>query len=535
MAAIKDIPSRAGTFPASLGGLFWLTFGLLGAMVFFYDGLAELFAAWALPEYSHGPLIPVLSGFLLLRHLKSVPIQPGPAPDQTPGVVLLILALLLGAAGRLIQVGDIVAYALILWAGAILLICFGWRTGRQFWPSVLHLVYMLPLPGALYYGVSTYLQGVSSELGVYFLDMLRIPVFLEGNIIDLGVYKLHVAEACSGLRYLFPILSFSYIFAALYRGPTWHKAVLLISAVPITIFMNSVRIALAGVVVNSYGLEYVEGFTHFFEGWVIFVSCIAILFVLALGLVMLRRDRVGLFEALDLDTDGMMVQLRRITLVQPTAALISAAVLAVGLSGIWMAVPARDITPVQRDPFATFPSRLGGWDVGDARPLDENVARILAADDYHSVSLSRAEAAAPVDLFLAWYRDQSNGGVHSPEDCLPGAGWEISKLERIRAPDDIGAGGAFPLNRAIVQKGVDRMLVYYWYEQQGTRTASILAAKISLMQGKILNGRNDSALVRLITPMLQGETIDQADARLTEAMGEVIKPLARFVPGVDGA
>ena len=86
------------------------------------------------------------------------------------------------------------------------------------WPPVLHLVYMLPLPGVLYYGLSTYLQGVSSELGVFFLQMLNVPVFLEGNIIDLGVYKLHVAEACSGLRYLFPILSFSYIFAVLYQG-----------------------------------------------------------------------------------------------------------------------------------------------------------------------------------------------------------------------------------------------------------------------------------------------------------------------------
>ena len=266
MPVTKDIAGKGAIIPATFGGLFWLGIAVLGAALFFYDGLAQLFGAWQMPEYSHGPLIPVLSGFLLLRHLKTVPVQTGPVTDRGPGLALLIFALALGAAGRLINVGDIVAYALILWVSAILLISFGWRTGRQFWPSVLHLVYMLPLPGALYYGVSTYLQGVSSELGVYFLDLLQIPVFLEGNIIDLGVYKLHVAEACSGLRYLFPILSFSYIFAVLYRGPMWHKALLLISAAPITIFMNSVRIALAGVVVNNYGLEYVDGFTHFFEG-----------------------------------------------------------------------------------------------------------------------------------------------------------------------------------------------------------------------------------------------------------------------------
>ena len=115
-------------------------------------------------------------------------------------------------------------------ARAILLISFGWSQGKRFWPPVLHLVYMLPLPGVLYFKMSTFLQAISSELGVWFLQLMSVPVFLEGNIIDLGVYKLHVAEACSGLRYLFPILSFSYIFAVLYKGPMWHKAVLLLAA-----------------------------------------------------------------------------------------------------------------------------------------------------------------------------------------------------------------------------------------------------------------------------------------------------------------
>ncbi len=94
---------------------------------------------------------------------------------------------------------------------------------------------LLPLPGVLYYGLSTPLQGVSSHLGVFFLQVLQVPVLFDGNIIDLGVYKLQVAEACSGLRYLFPILSFSYFFSTLYRGPFWHKLVLLLAAGPITI------------------------------------------------------------------------------------------------------------------------------------------------------------------------------------------------------------------------------------------------------------------------------------------------------------
>ena len=76
---------------------------------------------------------------------------------------------------------------------------------------------------------------------------MGVPVFLDGNIIDLGVYKLQVAEACSGLRYLFPIMSFSYVFAVLYRGSVWHKIVLLLAAVPIAVVMNSIRIGVIGL------------------------------------------------------------------------------------------------------------------------------------------------------------------------------------------------------------------------------------------------------------------------------------------------
>ncbi|WP_299846802.1 VPLPA-CTERM-specific exosortase XrtD [uncultured Roseovarius sp.] len=513
-------------------GIFWLIVATIAAGFFFWDGIAELLKAWKLPEYSHGPLIPVLSGLLFLRQLKTVPINDGPVSDRWPGVVLLIIAVALGFAGNMIEIRDIVAYALILWVGAILLISFGWKTGKHFWPPVVHLVYMLPLPAALYYGVSTYLQGISSELGVYFLQLLRVPVYLEGNIIDLGVYKLQVAEACSGLRYLFPILSFSYIFAVLYQGPMWHKAVLLVSAAPITVFMNSVRIAIAGIIVNNYGLSHLEGFSHFFEGWVIFVSCVLILFALAWVMVKLRRDRIGLIQALDLDTDGLGTQAKRILLIRPSRALITAAAVVSVLAVAWHSVPKRDAVTIDRDPFVLFPAQAGDWTTGRQISLDPEIEKILRAHDYLSLSMRKPTVEEPVELFIAWYENQNQGGVHSPEFCLPGAGWEIAKLEQIEATPATGYGEPFSLNRAVVQKGVNRMLVYYWYEQQGERTASMFNAKLQLMMGTLTNGRNDSAIVRLITDIGPKESIADVDARLQDSMQSVLTKLPRFIPGI---
>ena len=514
-----------------LAGLFWLALAVLGAALFFRDGLVTLGQAWSLPEYSHGPLIPVLSAILFLRHLKDHPPRSAPVTDRGPGLALLGLALILGAGGRLIGIGDIVAYALILWVGAIVLIGFGWGQGRAFWPPVLHLVYMLPLPGVLYYGLSTTLQGLSSELGVWFLRLMAVPVFLDGNIIDLGVTRLHVAEACSGLRYLFPILSFSYIFSALYRGPMWHRAVLLVSAVPITVVMNSVRIAIAGWIVDRWGLSHLQGFTHFFEGWVIFLACVAILFALAWALLFFRRDRLRLSRALDVDLSGLGAQARRLHDVAPSRALGAAAVLSLGLAAGMALIPDRAPAPVARDPLALFPTRLGAWTSGPQQRLAPDVARVLGADDYLSVSLARAGDTQAVDLFIAWYRDQMTGGAHSPEVCLPGAGWEIAALGQIPAPAaPPGSAAAFTLNRAIIQKGATRMLVYYWFEQQGLRTASAFSARLQLTLGKITHGRGDSALVRLITGIEDGD-LAAADARLAAALQASLVPLPRFVPG----
>jgi exosortase D (VPLPA-CTERM-specific) len=532
MTMTTDAPEgRRGIGQFATPGLFWLAVACLGAAVFFWKGLDALFVAWQRPEYSHGPLIPILSLLLFLRQLKEVPVNPGAVPDRWVGVVVIMLALFFGALGKLANIADIVAYATIIWVGGILLVSFGWNTGKHFWPPVLHLVYMLPLPGVLYYKLSTWLQMVSSELGVWFLKLLSVPVFLDGNIIDLGVMRLHVAEACSGLRYLFPILSFSYIFAVLYRGPMWHKAVLLISAAPITVLMNSVRIAVAGYIANTYGVEWLDGFSHFFEGWVIFTICVAMLFGLAWLMLFLHPERPTLVEALDLETEGLWTQAKRIRLVQASAGMIAAAALSLGAGLAWQAMPERGTEAVARASFTGFPQELGSWrQQGPAEVLEARVERALGADDYHSVNLVSELHPASVGLFMAWYDDQSDGGVHPPEVCLPGSGWEIAWLERSDVSAQLGTETPFNLNRAIIQKGETRMMVYYWFEQRGRKVAWDFAAKFYLLVDGITTGRTDGGLVRLTTLIRPDESDAEAEARLNDVLTQVIQPLPRFVP-----
>jgi exosortase D (VPLPA-CTERM-specific) len=530
MSATQDEIRRSGI--SMHWGLFWLVIASLAAGLFFIDGLDALLEAWQRPEYSHGPLIPVLSILLFLRQLKEYPIRLGVKSDRWPGVFVVMLAVLMGFVGKLANISDIVAYATIVWVGGVLLISFGWNVGKFFWPPVLHLVYMLPLPDVLYFKLSTYLQFMSSELGVWFLALAGVPVFLDGNIIDLGVLKLHVAEACSGLRYLFPILSFSYIVAVLYRGPTWHKAVLLVSAAPITILMKSVRIAVGGILVQEYGVEWLEGFTHFFEGWVIFLLCILLLFALARIMLFLNPVKMGLMEALDLDTDGLAPQFMRLRYTQPSKALITATLATLLAIGAWQTLPQRDLVDLDRDSFGVFPRTIGDWQqTGPRQSLEASVEVELGADDYHSINMVNQETGAVVGFFSAWYQDQSAGGIHSPEICLPGAGWEIAWLERINIADQLAYEGEFNINRAIIQKGESRMMVYYWFEQKGRKVAWDFAAKLYLVVDGVSTGRKDGAIVRLTTVIGVDETDEDAAARLNDMLEQVVPVLPRFIPG----
>ncbi|MEM6438643.1 MAG: VPLPA-CTERM-specific exosortase XrtD [Pseudomonadota bacterium] len=513
------------------GGFVLFLLCVLAPMPVFWFGANALVYEWGRPEYSHGPLIPVLSAFIFLREMAMVPTSQKPVTDRWPGVALVGLALTLAVLGNLARIPDIVFYSMIIWVAGLVLICFGFKRGLFFWPAVLHLVFMLPIPQFLYWKITIYLQGVSSELGVWFIRQMDIPVYLDGHVIDLGVYQLLVAEACSGLRYLFPIMSFSYIFCVLYKGPKWHKAVLLLSAVPIAVFMNSFRIGMIGVLVNSYGIEHAEGFLHYFEGWVIFGACIAMMFGLARVMQKMAGDRRPLSEALDLEFTEIVPQARRALEIPVTRALGAAAGVALAFSAAWTAFPGAAAVGVDRVGFDRFPRQMSEWR-GQFRTLDPGVARVLAADDYLSSYFINTRTGAPVDLFVAYYDKQTEGsGIHSPEVCLPAGGWEMFDIQPHLVTPSAETGYApFEVNRAIIQKGSEQQLVYYWFEQAGLRFTNDFVAKGGSVWNSITRGRTDGALIRLMTPLPASGEVAAAEAELNALLDRALMEMQRFVP-----
>lgn len=512
-------------------GCLFLVMLTLVSLPVFWTSLVSLGTVWITPEYSHGPLIPLISLYLFLRELRDKsPVFTSAEPDRRPGFLLVILSLLLAVLGNVVSVPDIVSYSLILWVSGVVLMSFGWTEGRRHQMPVLHLVFMLPLPQILYWKLTIFLQGVSSELGVWFIKMAEIPVYLDGNIIDLGPYKLQVAEACSGLRYLFPILSFSYLMAILYRGPYSHKVFLFLLAAPLTVFMNAFRIGVIGMLVNSYGIEQADGFLHFFEGWVIFGACIGLLFLTALLLQWLNRTPKTLSETIDLDFQGLGPQFTRVLQMPNTSTLFATFLVCMVISASFLLFPRPESNMPMRDNFALFPRQLGSWS-GSFEALDPDVAEVLGASDYVNSVYSSPEAEAPVEFFAAWYHSQTEGeGIHSPEVCLPNGGWEIYSLQQheVSMPETIY--GTFTVNKGIIEKGLQRQLVYYWFEQRGVRMTNDVAAKFSVLRDTITRGRSDGAMVRFVTRINARETETEASKRLEILMHHVLKSLPSYIP-----
>ncbi len=505
--------------------------GLIAASIpVFWIGFRSLAAAWSTAEYSHGPLIPLISLYLFLRELRRSPPTDPTARDGLPGLLVMTGALTIAVLGNLMRIPDIVTYAFILWVSGVVLTIFGWRRGRLHQLPVFHLIFMLPLPQILYWKLTVFLQWLSSLIGVWIVRAAGVSVYLEGNIIDLGVYRLQVAEACSGLRYLFPILSFSYLFSILYRGPIWHKAVLLLSAAPLTVLMNSFRIGVIGILVDRYGIEQAEGFLHFFEGWVVFLLCVGILFLMAIGLQRLTRNPLPLAEAIDLDFEGFGGILARVSAIRPTAYLALALALTGGVTAGRYLWPTPAPVEVSRKELALYPTALAGWQ-GQSSRLDADIEQVLAADDYVNVVYEKPGESDVVAFFVAYYLKQTEGqGIHSPQVCLPSGGWEVFNLHEVTLDMSQSGYGQITANRAVIQKGTSRQLVYYWFEGRGKRVANDFAAKMSVLKDSLLIGRTDGALVRYVTPIGPDESEADAEARLMRLMADSLKPLPAFVP-----
>jgi EpsI family protein len=182
-------------------------------------------------------------------------------------------------------------------------------------------------------------------------------------------------------------------------------------------------------------------------------------------------------------------------------------------------------TVVPRQPLSTLPLTIGQWQGHEAPPLADDVLAQLGVDDYINREYITA-SSVPVGVYIGYYASQRQGDtIHSPQNCLPGAGWRpvesgVATLET--------EGRAIRVNQFVIQKGLDRQLVYYWYQGRGRVVANEYRNKALLMFDAARLHRTNGGLVRLITPI--GTSADTAKTALSSFAVLLFPHLDRHLP-----
>jgi exosortase D (VPLPA-CTERM-specific) len=496
-----------------------------GLVVLFWEAAGNLWFRWGQQqELSHSYFIPLISLYLVWLNRETV--------KKSIGEPSLAGVAIIGAAVVLLLLGQLTSIFLFQHLGMVIAIAGlvagfgGLSLLRTVAAPVAFLFFAVPPPYWVITVLSFNFQQISSVLGVFMVELMGIPVLLSGNVIDLGDYRLQVAEACSGLRYLFPFLSLGVMAAYMYRGPLWQRLAIVAATIPITIFMNSFRIAVTAALVQAYGTKHAEGALHFFEGWVVFLFCLAALFGIIAIFARTAKPRINPLDALTTPDLPLTAPRATKTGVVPVAAG-ALALVAVGFGLSRAATVDSLVIPERRDFDGVLAEFDDGWSK-EVRPIDPSVAEVLGADDTIVVNLGSPEGTV-YNLYMAYLDAQRDGrSWHSPRQCIPGGGWKITShtIEKTKT----SAGAPFTYNRMIIEHRDNKQLVYYWYDQRGRKVANEFVMKFWLIVDAVTRKRSDGAMVRLITPITDTMTAEDGDARLQAMQARLQTFLPAYVP-----
>jgi EpsI family protein len=207
------------------------------------------------------------------------------------------------------------------------------------------------------------------------------------------------------------------------------------------------------------------------------------------------------------------------------AGVLAAVIVAVGVYGSRVAGSER---PVAREPLAALPIEVGAWHAAGDMPIDDESLGVLGVDDYLN-RLYERPSVAPVSLYIGYYASQRQGDtIHSPQNCLPGAGWQA--VESGRATLDAG-GRSLVVNRYMVQKGLNRQVVLYWYQGRGRVIANEYANKLWLMVDAARLHRTNGSLVRVVAPVAASTGgVQGADASAADFARSLVPSLSSYLP-----
>jgi exosortase len=265
-----------GVIPAKIWGAAAVLVLLLVAIYFRIAGKL-IFDWYDLPDYSHGFLVPLFSLYIMWETRETI--RQTPIRQSWSGVPLIVLGacvVILGVYGADLFLSRI---SFLILAGGLIWTFLGRAMLKVLRFPLLILLLAIPFPEIVFNKITFPLQLLASDLASAILPLFHVPVLHEGNVIELPVMKLEVAEACSGIRSLMSLFTLAVFYGYFLENTIWRRVVLAFASVPIAVAANAARIVGTGLCVQYWDPEKAMGFFHEFSGWVMFVISLSCLYL----------------------------------------------------------------------------------------------------------------------------------------------------------------------------------------------------------------------------------------------------------------
>jgi exosortase D (VPLPA-CTERM-specific) len=444
----------------------------------------------------------------------------------------VLLSIMLIFFGELGSVEALIHIGMVGCIISVMYIIYGSRL-LHLWFPLLILAFIIPLPPFVNRIVTFHLKLAASSMSVSMLRIFGVSVLQDGNIIDLGFTQLQVVDACSGLRYLMPLILMGLLFGYFYCRRWWQNALLLIAVIPLSIVVNAIRIFFTGML-HVWGYpELAEDFFHDFSGWIVFILAGAILFGLCLMLKWIGERRKTRSPGLTLNRERSGPEYESSTLKRENgwgmqvAITVALCLLFVGSGYALQRLPTTANMP-DRASFDNFPMAIDEWRAR-RHYLPQEVLDNLWSDDYVSATFVNRDRRHAIHLMIPFYEYQgARHTAHAPQSCMLGGGWALSNsTERLVHSAD---GTQFPIMTSIWEKGDRRILGTYFFFQRGRTITSPWMNKYWLMVDAFTRQRTDGALVRAEMPLDSNQSIEDAYRIVEGFLGQVYDILPEFVP-----
>jgi exosortase D (VPLPA-CTERM-specific) len=505
----------------------------------YYRSYQYLFQLLQRDEYSYCYLFPFLCGYFLY-HKRHEFLSFSSQPSWTGAYPFLF-------GGFLYWLGELGGefYSLILSSWFLLIgilwLFLGFKKLKTIGFPLILLALTLPFPNFIYNLTTMYLRLVSSKVGVLLIQIIGIPAYREGNVIDVGVGQLQVADACSGLNSFISLIVLSILYTYSKKSAFWKKALVVASSIPLSVLGNSVRIAVTAWLYVRIGPEVADGFFHTLSGMITFAVVFILLLILSycLELIPFPKTATVTLE----QPDGPRSQPVALTLVSDhddrSGTALNSWLSLVSSPKVWGTLlllfgtayfsSGIDFIHPPRKSFDQFPDHINGW-VGRKGRLEQKFIDNLKFTDYLLSDYVNANGDV-INIYVAYYENQKKGAtVHSPATCMTGTGWTFEESCVIRVPLNDSSRPFLNVNRAIALNSNNKVIAYYWFPQRGRNITSFYLLKAYAFLDAMIKRRTDGALVRMIIRIEGSDETDVAEAGLQEFVRMTDGLLREYIP-----